>query len=376
MITEHHYSVGDASYCNKIEALHAASKTGKQVIWHWHSEFSHMPWQDDPSWSLREIYRARAQQLRDQYDYLVLSFSGGSDSWTVLDSFISNGIHLDEVFFRWPFSATRNSYQVNNHDTNPINHLSEWDFTVSPALDKLYKTNPEIKITLHDLSDKILSTQHNDNHILQTGDNLSAGWWAKNNAMGNNERRMIDSGKKTAFIMGLDKPQICVQENKVFCYFLDLLINNSNVIRANDGRTREFFYWSPSMPQVVHTQARAIYNHIKNRPDICALINWKREFSSERKHIWDKVARSIIYPDYDLNQFQSRKDNTVIDIQTESWLNLVAESRFFDRWKSLINNVLGSIDDRFICYRDGKPCGFNGFTSQFYYLGDINQPDS
>ncbi len=44
--------------------------------------------------SLDSLYKERAQQLRDTYDYLILSFSGGWDSRTILNTFIKNNIKL------------------------------------------------------------------------------------------------------------------------------------------------------------------------------------------------------------------------------------------------------------------------------------------
>lgn len=370
MTTKHYYALGNALYQNKIEALHAASRTKQQVTWHWHDEFDSMPWQLDPPWSLREMYKLRAQQLRDSYNYLILSFSGGSDSWTVLHSFITNRIHLDEVFFRWPFSATQSKYVATSQDLSPCNHLSEWDLNVKPMLDQLAISNPEIKITLHDCSESILATVHNDNLVSETGGNLSRGWWAKWNSMGELERKMIDSGKTTALILGVDKPQLFVENKKMYCYFLDIHVNNNTTL-AENGRTNEFFYWSPNMPEVTYTQARAIYNHVKFRHDVSQLIDRKTPYDRICKHTWDRIARSIIYPDYDLKNFQTCKDQTSIDIKTETWLNLYSDHKFLDRWRSLVHNILTSIDREWITYCDGQISGFHGFISKPYYLGDI-----
>ena len=47
--------------------------------------------------SLDRLYTFRAQQLRDKYKKLILSFSGGTDSIQVLNTFLKNRIHLDEI---------------------------------------------------------------------------------------------------------------------------------------------------------------------------------------------------------------------------------------------------------------------------------------
>ena len=38
-----------------------------------------------------------AQQLREKYDYIVLAYSGGADSCNVLNSFLDNGIPIDDI---------------------------------------------------------------------------------------------------------------------------------------------------------------------------------------------------------------------------------------------------------------------------------------
>src|SRR6056300_1489846 len=91
-----YYQVGDNFFTHKVQAVLHASEVKQPVFWNYHNEiWASVNWQDKFFTSLEEIYKKRAQQLRERYDYLVLSFSGGSDSYTVLSSFLKNNIHLD-----------------------------------------------------------------------------------------------------------------------------------------------------------------------------------------------------------------------------------------------------------------------------------------
>lgn len=54
-------------------------------------------WSIEPKESMEELCYRRAQQLRDQYDYLILYYSGGADSKTILETFLKYNIPLDEV---------------------------------------------------------------------------------------------------------------------------------------------------------------------------------------------------------------------------------------------------------------------------------------
>ena len=153
------YTVGNKVFHNKPQALLEATRTGHFPHWNFNREvFSRIDTTVEPELSLRELYRIRAQQLRDRYDYIRLEFSGGSDSATVLLSFINNNIHLDEVVFRYPAQGDRD-LEPDAKNMKAENTLSEWHFAAKPMLQRLAVTHPGIKITMHDFSDNILKYQ-------------------------------------------------------------------------------------------------------------------------------------------------------------------------------------------------------------------------
>ena len=98
-----YYRVGGKTYTSKFEALLIASNTNQKITFHYYDEvwdYTINSFNPD-NINLLEMYKERAQQIRDKYDYLVLHFSGGSDSVTALQAFIHNGIKLDEVYVKW-----------------------------------------------------------------------------------------------------------------------------------------------------------------------------------------------------------------------------------------------------------------------------------
>ena len=89
------YTVGDQRFYSKPQALLEATATGHFPHFNFNREvYSKIDTTIEPQTSLRELYRMRAKQLREKYDYIRLEFSGGSDSTTVLYSFINNGIQI------------------------------------------------------------------------------------------------------------------------------------------------------------------------------------------------------------------------------------------------------------------------------------------
>jgi len=73
-----HYTVGDSWFYSNRDALEAGHRTGQPVVWHYYDdvwarahEAGH--WRNQ---SLKELYYARARQIREQYDYVAVMFSG------------------------------------------------------------------------------------------------------------------------------------------------------------------------------------------------------------------------------------------------------------------------------------------------------------
>ena len=174
-----YYQVGAEIYTHKISALMSSSKGNNSPEWHFHNDvYEKLNWQADSKFTLNELYQARAKQLREKYDYLVLSFSGGSDSWTALQAFIDSGTHLDEIFVRWPMSATCGKYAVNTN-THASNILSEWTLTIQPMLAKYQNLLSNTKITVHDWSSDLLNNELSDQDWMLTQDYLNPGSFLK-----------------------------------------------------------------------------------------------------------------------------------------------------------------------------------------------------
>lgn len=102
--------------------------------------WSKQEWTIEPEESLRELYKQRAIQIRESYDYLILYYSGGSDSSTILRTFLDNNIFLDEIV-----TYTHDLYE-NNTDL-----LSKQDTSVI-KLKKESKLSSKTKITIHNIT--------------------------------------------------------------------------------------------------------------------------------------------------------------------------------------------------------------------------------
>ena len=145
-----YYTVGSEKFFIKSQALIEATRTDKFPQWHFNNEvFDQLEWTREPEISLEELYRRRAQQLRERYDWIRIEASGGGDSTTAIYSFLLNGIHLDEVVFRYPKQGEKGVSQ-DPFNTKAENALSEWNYAAQPLLDWIATHYPKTKITIHD----------------------------------------------------------------------------------------------------------------------------------------------------------------------------------------------------------------------------------
>jgi tripartite-type tricarboxylate transporter receptor subunit TctC len=76
-----YYSVGGLDFISKIAAIEHDHRTQHGVKWHFVNEIlESYDWTLEPTESLQELYRQRAQQIKEHYDYVVVWYSGGAEA--------------------------------------------------------------------------------------------------------------------------------------------------------------------------------------------------------------------------------------------------------------------------------------------------------
>ena len=371
-----YYLLDNIIYYNKFHALIDASKTKySQVRWFFNEDvFFKYPWHIEPAAPISELYRIRAQQLRDQYDYIRVECSGGADSTTVLYSFLLNGIHLDEVVFRYPKLGEKN---VSNdpYDTRCENTLSEWEFASKPLLNWIATNYPKVKITTHDYAkDMISDTYKNDESwIFKTKHFLQPGHVFKHDDKNLASRGVFDSAKSIAIVYGVDKPKVVLKDNKFFLYFNDVLASHSNpVIDGYTNITNEYFYWTPDMPELLAKQAHLIKNwfSMPSNNKMQSVVHWPNTDFATRT-VYEGTVKAIIYPDYDTGTFQTVKPTTNIWNEMDNWFHTNFKgTQSYNLWEAGISHLLSNIDEKHVRNRDGRPSDITVYDSVYYYIGD------
>ena len=94
---------------NNIYLTHLDAVASRKQCWFYYYDdiLSKVPWKIEPTETLETLYKLRAQEIRDTYDYVILCFSGGSDSLNVLETFYYNNIHIDEIVMVGAFSQDK-----------------------------------------------------------------------------------------------------------------------------------------------------------------------------------------------------------------------------------------------------------------------------
>lgn len=376
------YSLNGKKLYSKPLALIESTKTGSFPQWNFNDkEFSKYEWSIEPAEDLRTLYRRRAQQLRDRYDYIKLEFSGGGDSSTVLYSFINNNIHLDEVIFRYPQAAEKN-VSADPYNTKAENTLSEWEYAARPILQKLAVEHPEIKITFHDYTDRLIKNPAKDESwILNTREYFQPGWIYKHDFRAvADHMRVLDSGKTFCTIYGIDKPKLCVKDGGWYLYFMDIQANTANPDVGEFGGQifNEYFYWTPDLPEILCKQSHIIRNWFMQPQNkhLQFLLRWPNHNWSQRT-TYEQIIKPLIYPDYDPTTFQVSKPTNNFYNEMDHWFYVnCQETEFFKTWQAGLSYLVHNIDPKFLNFEMAKPVGLIGFVSPFYFLGSTDFVDN
>ena len=91
------YRTNGKSYDSKFSAIDEYEKYKKGLCLETPNEYDNYNFVNEPEKDLTDLLLYEAQKVRAENNYLRLFYSGGADSHAVLNTFIQNNIHLDEI---------------------------------------------------------------------------------------------------------------------------------------------------------------------------------------------------------------------------------------------------------------------------------------
>tara|TARA_R110000868_G_scaffold135667_2_gene348235 strand:+ start:132 stop:1343 length:1212 start_codon:yes stop_codon:yes gene_type:complete len=380
------WGIKNRYFFDKFECLRYASSIKEYDVkfYFYDSVYRTLDWSKEPIQSLDEMYKDRAQQLRDEYDYLILSFSGGSDCNNILRTFIDNNIKLDEVYCEYPIETLdklKSQFHNNMHNPEFIN--MEWFTAAEPLLKKLSISNPEIKITIDsDVKSIIEVIESNELYKLKRGGSINPVNRYRSLYKIAEERTKYGS---VVCINGSDKPSIYYNTitKQFYNLYTDVVSSNTQFLHDTFSETRislENFYLTYKYPQLNQKMAFAIKNKIveliENKDVIYNSLLWGREskdFSSKLEHIHTYNAhtdllKKVLYKTYDTSLWQAGKFSNFShfyfggcnwfydrDITTER------TREFYDKQ---ILELIHDIDYYFLSYQNNKPSKLKIFYTE------------
>jgi len=371
------YQVGELKFYSKLEAILEHERSGMPLKWNFNeAAYSSYNWQVEPTETLEELYRQRAQQIRDQYDYVVLWLSGGADSSNVLNSFINNNIKLDEV-------ASYVNYEA---CTDRLGFMNAEVFNVAaPKVAQARLTQPSLKHTIVDLtrleidyfSDKeskfdwiyYMNFHFGPCNVSRLNIKLSQAHW----------RDMIAAGKRVGFVHGFDKPYVHQHKQNYYFNFIDLTdgaVSTEAKILNRPGDFDELFYWSPDAAKIVIKQAHVVKRYMKsatlgtpgvttNLKGVVAhnIINGKNCGLS-----FDCVHR-LIYPGWYPVPYQFKSPSMVFSLRDTWVFDLPDSDPVKYSWRTGLDYMWKITPDHWKNNPNNISQGFKTMRSRVYNLG-------
>ena len=279
------------------------SKQFLPVSFYFHDEiFSTLDWTKEPSESIDDLYRQRALQLREKYKYLILSYSGGSDSQQILDIFLKNNIFIDEIqTVSWSKAIDKIDKNIIFNDKS-IHQLLEYDINVVPNIKLVKDLSPNTKITVLDTSDFLFNDVTSGNFEMIGIKNLGAyralyvpnprSWTLTQNYHMNK----ICTKDSVAIIQGIEKPHFFINEGKCYFrfsdagYYCEKCVNNKLIDYVYRS---EYFFWTPDFPKIVLKQAHLLRNKINSDKKYYDILETAKNESM--KHLKSKDIRAISF---------------------------------------------------------------------------------
>lgn len=234
-----YYQVGEFKTTNKMLALERANNNIDQV--HFYvadDEYARHDWTVEPVEHINTLIDQRVQELRDQYGYVCLWYSGGYDSQTILDSFVRQKIRLDEVVI----------YTKKWLPTDHVHHL-ECVAAYSHAMHIKNTTQPWLHINVVNYDQNApfkFYKDHRDDWIYQ--DHGSAASLSKSNRKFNSDavaeyKRIVNIANRID-INGIDKPRVNLVNDHWYMQIPDRLL------QPYFDSPYDLFYFSPAAVKI------------------------------------------------------------------------------------------------------------------------------
>lgn len=371
-----YYQVGQQRFSSKIQACVFGTQTNTHPEWQFSNAVWHaVDWSQEPEVDVLQLYRLRAQQIREQYDYVIVNYSGGSDSQTLVNAFFDSGSHIDEIVTIWNRAHTKKVI-ANASVTDPRNIEAEFELTTRQGLEQIRARSPGTKITYYDVSEATLEAYQRydgEEWLSATKEHLNPHFVTRySNTRERDQLVRLDRGRRTAVVLGIDKPRVSIKDGRYCVTFIDTLVNNCQGgfnQRSYDNVEQVLFYWTPDLPAIVVKQAHMIRRWFETNPALKSIIAWPNHDFIKRQ-AYELLVRSIIYPEWDLTNFQCQKTTSGVWCEWDDWfLNGFKDTAMYANWLKGLEYIEKNVDRKYLNYTfDNRFNGFVGMINGHFFL--------
>ena len=284
---------------------------------------------------------------------------GFFDSWNILHSFLSNGIHIDEIYTRWAFDELKyKDYDPTNLDE--YNIISEYKYTVIPVLEHIKKTYPKTKIVVDDYS-PLMQGEFQESDLAASIQYHHIGAYVRWAIPSEGQLSAKRQGKSVGLVYGQDKIRFQIKDNKFYAHFIECLGGTDSL-----DYNQELFYWTVDFPTIPILQAHYIKDHFIEFPNERGFFTGGRDMT--------KMYQKICYPQYNSDTFQVGKPMGVMHRKSDAWI-YAYNRKYYDSWQWSMKQFYDTIDESYLSFRNGNfVVGTKKMSSPLYYVGTL--PDS
>jgi hypothetical protein len=269
--------ITDNSMTAWTEILHSTkNKTLRGYrLWLNETAYDQQAWDIAPAHSVQYYEEQHARYIREKYDYVRVSYSGGSDSFSIVESFLRAGQKIDEIIM-WVNPTVSVSNEANE----------VWVSEKLEILNKVFKKFnvdlPLVSFFKPELSDA--QSHFSKKYYLTGAGYLGQGTFNYNQLTKVVSRFPVPQGISYATVCGLEKPRMIVEQGKVYFTMVD-----KTIMTGVDNQTShmEWFYLNDHTTDLVAAQMWAVlkYGMIHHQHDLGRFVQ-QIQNNTKNYHLW------------------------------------------------------------------------------------------
>jgi len=372
-----YYTCNGIEFESKIQGMMYSEIAKKPLQWWFNNEqFDAYNWAVEPELTLDQLYDARARQLRERYDYVILCYSGGSDSHNMLQSFVRQNLHIDEIVSNWTLDIAKDYTVLDTNQRETWNHNAEYHLHTKHRLNEIAKQIPKTKITVIDTSKTLLDTFINAKDASWVNDKKDVlnpyGTTNYNYTYFKEIRSQFDKGKSIAFVIGGDKPRLSIRNDKLYLAFNDKGVNMIQMqdhIKEYPNAEPVLFYWDGDCADMLCKQSHVVRKWIQANPS--KKFAWESTDIKVIRHVQEEYLKTILYSNWNPTWFQVKKSTLDWNSELDRWFiegrKNTTEHHIWLEGLRYVRDRIGS----YLVNDNGTVRGSVPLYSHNYFIGDI-----